>query len=100
MSELKFDCRFCNDAQKKERGCIEKAHYPVFDLDGEQFFSCPVKMMTKTTGRMLRMYKFFKDGFLPNCGGVLEQPQRFLDAIQIIDSELSEIEEKNRNKNR
>lgn len=91
MSELKFDCKICTGAQKRERGCIEKSNVPVFDLDGEQFFSCPIKMITDRTSKFLRFFKFYKDGFLPNQGGILEQPKMFLDAIQIIDSELNDI---------
>ena len=47
----------------------------------------------------LRMHNWIEKGFLPNPGSVLDQPQKFLDAMEAIESELSKIDTEER-KNR
>lgn len=40
-------------------------------------------------------YKMFKNGFLPNEGGWLRQPNKFIQAMLFIDSEIDRERSKN-----
>ena len=100
---MNLDCQRCTDNLKEARGCIKKLSVPVFNLDGDDYFRCPLKIITKQTGEYVRFYNFFRDGYLPNAGGIMDQPGKFLDAMSIIESAVGEMEketEKRLNKRR
>jgi hypothetical protein len=42
----------------------------------------------------LNAYLFFEKGYLPNPGGWLEQPLKFIQAIKIIEREIALAREK------
>ena len=37
---------------------------------------------------MISLYRHYKNGFLPNQGGLYDQPQVFLDAMGIIEAQI------------
>ena len=41
----------------------------------------------------VRAYIFFQNGYLPNSGGWLDQSVKFIDAVEIIETEISKIRE-------
>lgn len=59
----------------------------MYDLN-----TCPTKLVTEASVAWLRLYRFFRRGFLPFSGGLLEQPARFLDAMEVIDGASAESE--------
>ncbi|MFH1385107.1 MAG: hypothetical protein ABIH47_09145 [Candidatus Omnitrophota bacterium] len=89
LPTFKLDCRACSEEEKRENGCREDSPIPdVWELDGWMFQRCPASIITVQTGRILRAYTFFKLGFLPYSGGWLEQPAKFISAIEIIEREI------------
>ncbi len=74
---------------QEPRGCREPVGFPTFTLDGEDYFRCPVSLITPFTNTCLRLYGHYKAGFLPAEGGILDQAQAFLDAMVIIESAVS-----------
>jgi len=39
----------------------------------------------------LRFYNFFQEGFLPAAGGLLDQPAKFLAAMEVLNTEHSRL---------
>lgn len=90
--KMNLDCRKCTDAQKKVRGCIKKTSSPAFNLDGENLYRCPLKLITRQSLEYVRFYNFYRDGYLPDDGGIMDQPGKFLDAVGIIENSIREME--------
>ncbi len=65
----------------------------MFALDGEDYYECPLKIITKQSWEYIKFYTFFEKGFLPNKGGILEQPAKFLDIMSIIEKFIGELNE-------
>ncbi|MBI5427543.1 MAG: hypothetical protein HZA02_04600 [Nitrospinae bacterium] len=43
---------------------------------------------------MFRLYRHYKNGFLPVSGGILDQTNPFLQAMEIVESAVAEYEER------
>ena len=96
--KMNLDCQACTGNLKKARGCTEEAPVPMFDLDGKEYCRCPLKIITRQSMEYIRFYSFFRDGYLPNAGGIMDQPAKFLDAMSMIESVLAETQEEMRKK--
>ncbi len=83
---MDLDCQKCTEQRKISRGCKEEAPAPVFEMDGEKYYRCPLKLIRKETLEYVRFHRFFQMGYLPNAGGLLEQPAKFLNAIEVIEN--------------
>jgi len=82
--------------QKRSRGCTAEAEQPFFiEINGkkEELNSCPIKLVTSTTLRIMHLYRFYKQGFLPANGGVIHQSNILLIAFEIIENEVEKIKE-------
>jgi hypothetical protein len=51
---------------------------------------CIKPMVTATHHQLLRLHKHYKNGLLPLSGGVLDQPNIYLEAMELIDGVLSD----------
>lgn len=91
VSDFDLDCQNCDDILKAERGCTEKGKVP-FEMDGERFFECPIKRVSKISWEYARAYTLYKKGYMPNGKGWIEESRKFLDAMKVIDNEVSAIE--------
>ena len=88
-----FDCTKCTPAMQAENGCEEDSPIPErWELDGETYQRCPVKLVTGQTWLAIRLYGQYKLGFLPVVGAVLDQSALFLQAIEIIQAEIAKWE--------
>lgn len=97
--DLGLDCQQCDDTLKKERGCEGRGILP-FEIDGERHFRCPIKLITPLSWEYIRAFNFFKRGFLPNDKSWLDESQKFLDAMGIIENEATKIEKEKLKKNK
>lgn len=71
----------------------------MFEIDGTEFKRCPVQFITQESLGALDLYRFYKDGFLPAAGGILDQPHRIMEQIRIVGAIASdEIAEQQRRK--
>jgi len=93
-----------------ERGCDGNAPIPVFEMDCvrcggtnpdckicggagiEKFYRCPVKLITPDTVNFIRYYNFYKNGYLPVQGGMLDQAFIFTQAIKVFDDEIKSLQ--------
>lgn len=97
LPRFKLDCRTCTIIQKKSRGCEEDAAQPfTLEINGvrEQLNRCPLRLITMNSARIMKYYRFFKQGFLPSTGGIGQQSQKLFDAFEIIDIEESKMMDK------
>ena len=91
MGEFSLNCRNCLKGQRT--ACeFEIPGQDVWEINGEQFRGCPFKIVTRQSASFLRAFYFFRKGYLPNAGTWLEQPAKMLDAFEVIDKELKDME--------
>ena len=89
---MKLDCRRCSQTDKIEKGCDEDSPIPgVWKLKEWEFQRCPLKLVTRKSLEYVLAYIYYSNGYLPNPGGWMEQPQKLLSALEIIERELEAI---------
>jgi hypothetical protein len=94
LHKFKLDCHACSDDQKIERGCEEDSPIPgVWKLNNWEFARCPKKLVEERSVEYVSAYFFFCKGYLPNAGGWLEQPGKFVQAMVIIEREIARVKE-------
>jgi hypothetical protein len=93
---MDLDCHKCNDGIKLINGCYEEVPSTNFEFEGEMLKRCPLKLVSNTSKRFLRFYQFMEKGFLPNPGGILDQPNRFLEAMSILNDTVAKVQEEER----
>lgn len=80
--------------EKVERGCEEDSPLPdTWQVDDWTFQRCPLKLITLESIEYLKAYQLFDKGYLPNAGGWVEQPAKFLDAMVIISAEIQKVKD-------
>ena len=95
LPKWKLDCRTCTRVQKLERGCIQDSLIPeAWELDDWKFSRCPKKVVTRQSYEFILAYNFYKGGFLPNPGGWMQQPVKFIEAVMLIDGMEGEDKKK------
>jgi len=94
LTKLKLDCRACSDPEKIERGCEKDSPIQgAWKLGDWEFERCPLKIVTRESLDYVRAYIFFQNGYLPHAGGWTDQSAKFIDAVEIIENEISKIRE-------
>jgi len=93
---IELDCHKCPEGLQNIRGCYEEVEASEFEFEGEVLKRCPLKLVTHISKRFLRFYRFMEKGFLPNPGGILDQPNRFIEAMSIIDDSIIKYTEEER----
>ncbi|MCX5711769.1 MAG: hypothetical protein NTY47_01695 [Candidatus Omnitrophica bacterium] len=92
LTGLGLDCRSCPPQSKIERGCEEDSPISGYGkFDEFEVSRCPVKLITMQSVRMLEAFSFYEKGYLPNSGGWMDQPEKLLEAIAVIETELNRI---------
>lgn len=54
-------------------------------IDGIEVTKCPLKEVQPGIWNYVEAYNQYKNGFLPNPGGWLDQPAKMLEAINLIE---------------
>lgn len=86
-----MNCRSC--LKGKKTVCeFEVPGQEVWELNGERYTGCPFRIVTRQSAGYLKAFVFYKNGYLPNPGTWLDQPAKFLDALEIIEKELRDME--------
>jgi len=87
------NCQNCDEQLKKERGCFGEGTVPFY-INTEQHYRCPIKLVSGISWEYIRAYGFYKNNFLPNGKGWLDESDRYLDAMSIIRNEITKMEAK------
>lgn len=90
LGKLDLNCAACNEILKKERGCEQDSPIPDKWQIGEVSLQrCPLKAVDRRVFIYIKAYNFLQHGILPNTGGWLNQPAKFIEAMELIDYEIS-----------
>lgn len=68
----------------------------MWEFEGEHISGNPAKLVTFQSSEYVTAFLMFKSGFLPNAGGWMDQPAKFVDAVNLIDSQIAKIKEEKR----
>ena len=66
--------------------------FKLTEVDGERIGCCPLTLVTDDTHRMMAMHTYYKNGYLPVAGGMLDQTEIFVRAMEVIESAINENE--------
>lgn len=61
---------------------------------------CPMRYVAAQSIRAMRFFRFFQMGWLPNGGGILDQPGSFVEAMEYLASEISRQEKERADESR
>lgn len=90
VGELGLNCEKCNEFQKIDHGYEKDSPIPgKWKIGDYSFNRCPLVIMDKRANWYITAYNFLKDGILPNDGGWLDQPNKFIEAMNFIESEIN-----------
>ena len=85
-----LECRNCPKEQREERGCEFDSPIPGrWEIEGEAYQRCPVRLVSSVSCEYLQAYGIYKNGFLPNGGGWINESAKFIQAMQTIEKQLA-----------
>lgn len=91
-----FNCFNCDKYKRKDRGCTEDAPIPRrWKVGKDNYQRCPVKLVTAFTCHCLELYGHYKNNFLLQSGGIIDQQAKYLRIMRFIQSEISRQKEEN-----
>ena len=88
---LKLSCSKCTPAAKLFRACTEK-NAGRWKISGESYDLCPRRLITDQTWQYISAYKLYSKNSYPNGIGWLNESHKYLDAMILIESEVSKID--------
>lgn len=103
------DCARCTPHQQAEWGCharvedgrwVNGAILPL-KLDGEDAHQCPRRPIKDDQAyftRLLWFHGLYRQGHLPDSGGVSEQSYRGLTLLQLVDGAVEEVKKEHRDR--
>lgn len=87
----------CNQGVRQLRGCDNELN--PFWVEGYQITTlCHKKWVDSKTQFYLRAYFEYKNGYLPNAGGWLDQPIKFGQVIILIDKIMAKYQKQEEEK--
>jgi len=90
-----LDCRKCTDDDKIERGCNTDSPIPGYwKFDDFETNRCPAKQITRKSIKLLEAFLYYKQGYLPNAGGWMDQPAKLFEAFEVVEAELDKIRDR------
>lgn len=92
------NCGTCTDRRKIAWGCTTDAKEKAF-LDGEPLLRCPRRPLLddpESIGYIFWLYRQKEKGYLPEPGGLNDQPAIFVQYMTIIDRALDFCREEQR----
>lgn len=87
-----YDCHECDDLLKKERGC--NGNGIPFCFDNDIYTTCPLKLITKESVLYIGAYALYKKNLLPNGLAWLDETEKYLTAMRVVEKEYKLIEAK------
>jgi len=92
LGGLTVNCQSCLSG-RKIRCEYEVPGQEVWELNGTQYRGCPFRIVTRQSASFIRAFQFYRQGYLPNAGGWIDQSAKMLDAFEVIEKELQTIEQ-------
>jgi len=88
------NCHNCTEQMKIVRGCNGNINKVI---EGIVIDKCPVKMFTSQVWLYIESYLHYKNGFLFQEGGWIQQPAKVTSAIDFISNIIGQQEKKEKN---
>jgi hypothetical protein len=86
-----WNCAECiEQGLQTSRFCHEDAPFPIFTIDGEDFLRCPVQFISQESFEALALFTYYQDGFLPEAGGIFDQPNLTIAQIRTVKHAVQE----------
>lgn len=83
-----FNCQTCRERHCDEEGKLPgskgRAGYPKY---GDGRYTCPLPEITSLSRTFLSLHTHYKSRLLPLSGGLLNQPNAYLQAMELIESQ-------------
>jgi hypothetical protein len=105
VSNKFFNCEFCKKKygqayRDKKKACAIKSQKPIFETEnGIKYYRCPANFANFSIMHFIDMVKHFRNGVMPFSGSMMEQPNKVIEVLNLIDRILikNENEEIERN---
>lgn len=92
----KYNCATCllkvkKDVREQKKACNQKSKEPVTKYhDIYNFYRCPSNFRLPSYRNLIKLHGLYLQGILPYNGGILEQPAKFIEAMNTIDALMAE----------
>lgn len=93
-----YQCNVClnksSDARRKRFGCKELREKPIPIINYNQridFYTCPGNLYDPSVENLLYIHNKFEQGIMPYGGALMDQPAKFIQAMQLIDAVSSRM---------
>lgn len=95
-----------DDPDEDPQDSWQNPAYMPITLDDEDTYACPRQHIHENPrywAQLLKFYSFYKNGYLPQAGAVIDQANQLMEAFRILDQtnadcDAQEREKKNRKK--
>lgn len=87
-----FNCPDCDERLQQERGCFNNGIIPTYYFE-KILYRCPFKVITKMSWEYLRAYNLYQKSILPNGKGWLEESDKLINALMVIENEMALLNE-------
>lgn len=64
----------------------------MWELNGIKYDSCPRYLITGYSSYLLQLFAHYRRGILPFGGGLFDQPNRYVEAMYLIENEAHDNE--------
>lgn len=95
---MAFHCDFCKKKYAKSyrdnrKACSVESKKPVFEYkDRIKYYRCPANFVDMSIVHYMTVNKHFRNGIMPFSGTLMEQPNKLIEILELIESLLNEIE--------
>lgn len=82
------------DGEDPQDSWFQPAYMPI-TLDGEDTFACPrqpIRENPRYWSQLLKLYSFYKNGYLPQAGAIIDQSNHLIEAFRVLDQTNAECD--------
>lgn len=92
----RYQCSKClikadETIREKRKGCTGKYSFKA-ESEGFTYTRCPGNFYNPAYGQLVDVYRMFRQGILANAGGLLDQPAKYVDAMNLLENLISQKE--------
>lgn len=87
-----FHCHKCKlrtsqEARDKRKACSKLSDKEIFQIDSKVFYRlCPANYWNASSQELIGIYGKFEKGLLPFKGGIMDQPAKFIEVMDLVES--------------
>jgi hypothetical protein len=79
-------CPNCSEMIKRRMNCEgeRESRYPVYEFEGQKFYSCPRKFIAPESGQIFALYRHYQAGYLLGPGALGDQSALYCTYMDIV----------------